>query len=648
MREFNETQLRDKSPEHVEIFIRPTYFKRFDWARNYDLKWDFAKSLQFDYNAQAIAVIDEPFGKIDTREKRDSVWQSVFALGTIRNFNQAANLVWTIPINKIPILDWISASASYNSIYRWEGALNATAHLGNTIENSNTQTLRTNANFVGLYNKVPFLRTINTPRRTTPQRPQPNRPGQQAQPQPPQTTSTWETLYTGFFRMLMSLRTAGFEYRVTNGILLPGFMESPTILGTNFNSGMPGLPFAFGSTADIRERATFLNLMSKDTLQNLPYMEKFSKSINVTALVEPFVDFRVQINAGLTQAENHSEFFKFDQMEGQFKSFAPQTSGNYHISVIAWKTAFAKDQSNRQNPTFETFLQHREVIADRLAANDPNSIGRNDSTGFPNGYGPTSQQVLLPAFIAAYLGKDPSNISLSAFPKIPIPNWNITYNGLTRIAFFRTHFNRISLQHGYRASYTVGSYSRNMLFKRDEHGVVGLDMSGNFVGEQLFENVVISEQFNPLARISVELKNNFRADVEMRKSRNLGLSFTNNQLTESRTDDWIFGLGYIFKDVGFNVMAGQSRRNVKSDINVRAGVSIRSNVTMLRRIDQRIDLVSAGTKITTLNFSADYQLAQNLVLRLFYDQTMNRPELPTMFYNSTTNGGISLKFTINQ
>jgi len=27
---------------------------------------------------------------------------------------------------------------------------------------------------------------------------------------------------------------------------------------------------------------------------------------------------------------------------------------------------------------------------------------------------------------------------------------------------------------------------------------------------------------------------------------------------------------------------------------------------------------------------------------------MNRPELPTMFYNSTTNGGISLKFTINQ
>jgi cell surface protein SprA len=187
-----------------------------------------------------------------------------------------------------------------------------------------------------------------------------------------------------------------------------------------------------------------------------------------------------------------------------------------------------------------------------------------------------------------------------------------------------------------------------MLFKRDEHGVVGLDMSDNFVGEKLFENVVISEQFNPLARISVELKNNFQANVEMRKSRNLGLSFTNNQLTESRTDDWIFGLGYVFKDVGFNVTSGQSRRNVKSDINVRAGVSIRSNVTMLRRIDQRIDLVSAGTKITTLNFSADYQLAQNLVIRLFYDQTMNRPELPTMFYNSTTNGGISLKFTISQ
>jgi cell surface protein SprA len=652
LREFNENKLQNKS--FSDIIIRPTYFKRFDWTRGYDLKWDFAKSIDFTYSATANAYIDEPIGKIDTREKKDSVWQSVFALGSLRNFHQTINLMWAIPINKIPALNWLTATAGYNSNYRWEGSMNATKHLGNTIENANTQSIRANANFVELYNKVPFLKTINTPRRPTSARPQPNRPGQPQQPQqPPQENSTWETLYKGFFRMLMGVRRAEIDYRVTEGISMPGFMETPTLLGTNFNTSMPGLPFAFGSTADIRERAVFLNLMSMDSLQNQPYIENFSKSISGSALFEPFADFQVTFNAGLTNAEDHREFFKYDQTQQKFKHFSPQMGGTYHISTIAWKTAFTKENTKRESPVFEAFLDYRETVANRLAENNPYTTGRvlqtNSGRYYPFGYGPTSQEVLIPAFIAAYTGKDPSKISLSAFPKIPIPNWDITYNGLTRIDFFRKHFNRINLQHRYRASYTVGSYSRNMNFLHDENGIpTGLDMSDNFIGDKLYESIVISEQFQPLARVSVELKNNFQITVETKKQRTLGLSFTNNQLTEARSDDWSVILGYVFKDVGFNVLVGNSRRNVKSDVNVRAGVTVRSNVTMLRRIDQPVNLASAGQKITTLNFSANYQLSPTLVVRVFYDQTMNRPELPTMFYNSTTNGGISLKFTINQ
>ncbi|MCL2413459.1 MAG: cell surface protein SprA, partial [Bacteroidales bacterium] len=218
-REFSEMQLRNKSMH--DIIIRPTYFKRFDWIRGYDLRWDLARSLQFDYSATAIAIIDEPTGgRISRGERRDSVWESILSFGTMRNFNQSANLVWTIPINKIPIFDWISATASYNSTFRFEGAMNAMAHLGNTIENANTQSLRTNLDFVRLYNRSPFLRSINTPRRTTPQRPQPNRPGQQQQQQQ-EETQIWETLYRGFLRMMMGFRNVSFDYRVTNGILLP-------------------------------------------------------------------------------------------------------------------------------------------------------------------------------------------------------------------------------------------------------------------------------------------------------------------------------------------------------------------------------------------------------------------------------------------
>ncbi|MCL2414847.1 MAG: cell surface protein SprA [Bacteroidales bacterium] len=654
MREFSEMRLRDKTPEHIQILIRPTYFKRFDWLRGYDLRWDLTRSLQFGYSAAAIAIIDEPLGgRIDTRERRDSVWQSIFSLGTMRNFNQTADLVWTIPINRIPVLDWVSATASYNSTFRFEGAMNAMADLGNTIENANTQAFRTTLDFVRLYNRSPLLRGINTPRRTTPQRPQPSRPGQQQQ-QPPQeqANETWETLYRGFLRMLMGFRNVSFDYRVINGILLPGFMGSPTILGTDFATGLPGLPFAFGSTRDIRQRAAEMDLISRDSLQNRPFMQKHTRTINVNALFEPFVDLRVQLNAGKTETRNRSEFFRYDPTSGEFRNFMPQMGGNFQITTIAIRTAFISDRSNRESPVFETFLSHRRVVAERLADGNPHSTGmvRDSATGlyFPVGYGPTSQQVLLPAFIAAYLGQNPHNISLSAFPRIPLPNWNITYTGLTRIPFFRQHFNRIRIQHGYSARYTIGAYARNMLFGHDDDGVPNIDFSNNFIGENSFENILISEQFNPLLGINVEMRNNFQVNAEMRRSRNLGLSFTNNQLTESRNEDWIFSIGYVFRDIGFNVISGQSRRNIRSDINVRAGVSIRSNITMLRRIDQPVNLVSAGSRITTLNFSADYQLSQHLTVRLFYDQQMNRPHLPTMFFNSTTSGGISLRFTINQ
>jgi len=653
MREFSEMRLRDKTPEHIQILIRPTYFKRFDWMRNYNLRWDLSRSLQFDYSANAIAMIDEPLGgRIDTRERRDSVWQSVFSGGTMRNFNQTANLVWTIPINRIPVFDWITATASYNSTFRWEAAMNAMARLGNSIENANTQTIRTNFDFVRLYNRSEFLRGINTPRRTTPQRP--TRPGQPAPPPQEETNQAWETMYRGFLRFLMGFRTASFEYRISNGIVLPGFMGSPTLLGTDFNTGLPGLPFAFGHTGgNIREQAAQRDMMSRDSLQNRAFMETQTRAINASALFEPLAEFRVQLTAGMTEGRNHSDFFRYDPESGQFRSFSPQTSGNFSVSTIAIRTAFSSDNDNRESPVFQRFLGYRHEIATRLAAENPNSIGEvyDTITGllFPHGFGPTSQQVLLPAFLAAYLGRTPSGVSLSPFSLIPLPNWNITYTGLTRIPFLRQHFNRIAIQHAYTARFTVGSFARNMRFEHDENGfATGLDFSQNFVGENLFENIVITEAFNPLLRISVEMRNNLQLNAEKRTQRTMGLSFTNNQLTETSNEDWIFSVGYVFRDVGFNFITGQGSRNISSDINVRAGVSIRSNITMLRRIDQPVNLVSAGTRITTLNFSAEYQLSQFVTLRFFYDQQMNRPHLPTMFFNSTTNGGISLRITFSQ
>ena len=157
----------------------------------------------------------------------------------------------------------------------------------------------------------------------------------------------------------MAVRSANFDYSTTKGILLPGFMETPDLLGTNLSSSLPGLPFAFGSSADIRDKAVARGMMSTDSLQNNPYMEKYSKTINAGAVVEPFTEFRIQLSAGLTRVENQTEFFKYDHAEQQFKHFSPQFGGNYSITTIAWKTAFTKEGANRSSPVFETFLDYR-------------------------------------------------------------------------------------------------------------------------------------------------------------------------------------------------------------------------------------------------------------------------------------------------
>lgn len=87
---------------------------------------------------------------------------------------------------------------------------------------------------------------------------------------------------------------------------------------------------------------------------------------------------------------------------------------------------------------------------------------------------------------------------------------------------------------------------------------------------------------------------------------------------------------------------------MKSDLNVRADFSIRNNKTILRRIDEEINQVSSGQQVISINTSADYMVNQRLNIRLFFDKVINNPYVSSQYRNSTTNGGISLRFTLAQ
>src|SRR5690606_11775090 len=150
-------------------------FKSFMWDRFYAFQYNPFKSLTFDFTATNNARIDEPPGKIDTREKRDSVRNNVLRFGRTTLYTHNMNVNYTLPINKLPILDWVQIRAGYSAGYTWiaaplfadaDGVIVANP-LGNTLNNNQNQQLNGEFNFKNLYNKVRFLKQYNNTSRST-------------------------------------------------------------------------------------------------------------------------------------------------------------------------------------------------------------------------------------------------------------------------------------------------------------------------------------------------------------------------------------------------------------------------------------------------------------------------------------------------
>jgi cell surface protein SprA len=163
--------------------------------------------------------------------------------------------------------------------------------------------------------------------------------------------------------------------------------------------------------------------------------------------------------------------------------------------------------------------------------------------------------------------------------------------------------------------------------------------------------VSLIEAFNPLVGLDVTFHNSLTMRAEYKKSRNLAMSFVNNQMTELIGSEVVLGLGYRVKNLKFTIgaMDGSGKSSsYRSDLNLKLDFGIRDNKTTLRRIDEDNSQVSAGSVQYTLNFAADYMLSQSLQIRFYYNWTSNNPYVSSQFPNSTTNGGFSLRFNLAQ
>jgi cell surface protein SprA len=327
---------------------------------------------------------------------------------------------------------------------------------------------------------------------------------------------------------------------------------------------------------------------------------------------------------------------------------SPLESGNFSISIISWKSAFQKDGEGYTNQVFEQFLANRFDVSQRLAER-PGSLsqGIEDSTGYYDGYGRTSQEVLIPAFVAAYSNTPVNEVGLNAFPKIPKPNWRLTYDGLGKIEAFKKYFKSFTISHAYRSTFNVGSFITNQFFSDpDGDGFTSeRDNIGNFRPQREIQVVSIAEQFAPLAMVDMTWNNSFLTKIEFKRDRNLSLSLANSQITEIRSNEIVTGVGYRFKDVP-PPFAKRFKWKIKSDLNTRMDLSLRRNNTIIRKVVEGINQPTAGQTVISIKLTADYVLNERLNLRIFYDRIITKPFISTSFPTSNTNSGIQLRYTI--
>ncbi len=659
----------------VKYSIPETYDKYYTFDRNYILRWDLTHSLNLDYTALNNARIDEPYGRLDTKAKRDTVRRNLLKGGRNVVFDQTANFTYTVPTTKFPLLDWSTIRLRYTANYRWIGASRLAVNLGNILENGQQEEATVQLDMSKLYNKSKWLRALDLPRPNDSTRPAPpvqptdtstNKKGKRKNTDPNAVVQIG-TVPRIFGKLLTSVKTLNFTVSQNSNTRLPGYTDSTQYVGQNFRSMEPGFGFILGRQPDSAwlNKAAARGLITRDTLFNDLFNQTFDQRISLAAQLEPVRDLTIDLNLDKTFNKNYSELFKDTTGTGiGFAHLSPYAGGGFNVSYIAFSTLFEKYDPNRVSKTFNTFQDYRVTLAQRLGKLNPYSQVQT-ADGYYLGYGRYAIDVLIPAFIAAYTGKDPQKVSLidqnnkgiksNPFRGImPKPNWRISYNGLSSVKGFEKIFTNFSITHAYTASLSMNSFTSALLYQDvSRFGYPSFidTVSDNFIPYYLIPNVTINEQFAPLLGFDVSFVNQLNAKFEFVKQRQLSLSLIDFQLSEVRSTEYTIGAGFRKRGLKLPFKVPFTKKDSKeltNEINFRFDFRVRDNVTSNSRLDQQSAFATNGSREITLSPTIDYYINNRINLKLYFDQRRVNPYISSSAPTVNTRAGLQVRISLAQ
>jgi len=715
-RQFGESKIRDIGDDG--LVIDPTFDKYFTWNRFFNYKHDLARSLNFDYTTATRARIDEPAGRIDTKEKKDTLRQNFWDFGRNVGFEQAFNANYTMPFKSIPLLDWLTAKARYGSTYLWSSGSLVIPEWGNIASNTQSWQITGEANLNTIYNKAKFLKPYTTAtkkpskeayikakekateqkntldQRQTLKEEEVDKKAEEIQEAKADTSFTKSDIKTLsrqkkdlrndvrkikddkrkinaganpaldlLMQPITMLKRVSVSYDQKRSTVLPGFLPAPKLFGQDFSTNAPGAGFLLGAQVDTNwlYKAADKGWISSDTTINLQFQQVKTENLQVRFVAEPFRDLRIDVNLNKQKTEAYSEYFKRPGTNQSFSHVTPQVNGSYSISFISFGTIFQKIDQNNFSKAFRDFESLREVYSQKLGSLNPNSVGifQTDSTSLPNfseGYGPYSPDVLIPAFMAAYTGKDPDKVKLNALRTIPLPNWRVTYNGFTKMDWGKKLFNSFTITHAYQNTFSISSYSSDLNFAGTP-GYTGDDtyyvpsaldsLNGNFYNFYNIPQVIISESFAPFIGVNISWKNRLQTIFEYKKARTLGFSFLDYQLSEVRSSEFVVGMGYALAKFKIPFKIKGKKITLDNDINFKMDFSYRNDRSVNLKLDQNIAEPTRGAKTISLSPTIDYVINKRMNFRIFYDYRKTVPATLSSYPQTSSRGGVTFRFNLN-
>ena len=745
-RYYYEQQTRNETGLTVELPVSVS--RNFLWDRQFALSWNFTKSLTVSFNSNTTAHIMEPVfddvGQIVNRkfhrtryyEWRDSVISSVKNLGTPWAYNQTFSVSYKAPFSQIPILSWINATATYNSVYRWDRGTvvhdvlsDKDISSGNAIANQTTRAIDGRFSLDQFYSKIPYLKKVderfsskNTSRKKqTTKKEKPRKFNRTLKLNPDsaivinhklgtknvkvtattnddkpfkieykvkdkdnvevQTLGTENLKFTvlevmkeekhNFFteaaqyttRVLMSLRSVNVRWKNTSSLSVPQFIpEIGDIFGqtTHYDIMSPGLDFAFGLAGQSYiDKALDQGWLMNDQTQTSPAIYSRTNEFNAEVQIEPIVGLKITLTGNRTDNRTNQIQFMFDDPTIIY-------GGSYTRSHVAIATAFKgfKADDNYRSETFDQFNENIPIIVDRIRNHYEGTTypdkgflhgtfaGQTFSTG--NGdVSPSSSDVLIPAFMAAYSGKDASTIDLNPFPglKSVLPNWRISYDGLMRIPFFKRVFKTFSLNHAYQCAYTVGSYNSYSDWVTIGNGLGFTQdvLTNGPIPSSPYNiaSVSLTEKFAPVIGFTATFLNDISLNLQYDIQRTLTLNSSAGQLVEASSKSFTMGGSYKIANFNQVLKIKSKQQNVNNDLTFNLNAKMSSNASLIRKFENNTAQATNGTRTWNVNFTANYVVSKRITMGAYFDYQSNMPLVSTSSYPTTSsNYGLTINMSL--